>query len=73
MTDECFAVFDDEYADQTADGAVEEEAPARSARKKKRLRDRWLLLTLIIVLTVGVVAAATVAGWYGKALLRPPS
>lgn len=72
MTDERFTVFDDEpdeFDGETADGAVEEEAPARPARKKKRLRDRWLLLTLIIVLTVGVVAAATVAGWYGKALL----
>ena len=43
-----------------------EEQP-RSTRRKKRLRDRWLLLSVIGLLGVALVLVAAFAGYYGKA------
>ena len=37
--------------------------------KKKRLRDRWLLLSVVGVLGLILIVAIAIAGWYGKSVL----
>lgn len=44
----------------------EDEAP-RGKRRKKRLRERWLLLSIIGVLGLALLVLAAFAGYYGKA------
>ncbi|RMB61883.1 LCP family protein [Tessaracoccus antarcticus] len=45
----------------------EDEQPAKGKRRKKRLRERWLLLSIVGVLGVALLVAAAFAGYYGKA------
>ena len=44
----------------------DEDAP-KAQRRKKRMRDRWVLLSVIGVLVVALVAVGAVLGYYGKA------
>ncbi|MGO1383674.1 MAG: LCP family protein [Arachnia sp.] len=45
---------------------VDEDAP-KEQRRKKRMRDRWVLLSIIGILVVALVAVGVVLGYYGKA------
>ncbi|MEO7586861.1 MAG: LCP family protein [Arachnia sp.] len=45
----------------------EDEQPPTCGRRKKRLRERWLLLSIVGVLGVALLVAAAFAGYYGKA------
>lgn len=51
--------------DQFFRGEDEQAPPER--RRKKRLRDRWLLLSIVGILGVALLAVAAVGGYYGKA------
>jgi len=44
----------------------DDDAP-KEQRRKKRMRDRWVLLSVIGVLVVALVAVGAVLGYYGKA------
>ncbi|MGD7733233.1 LCP family protein [Propionibacteriaceae bacterium G57] len=71
--DERVSLFDDATPSGADAGAADTEAAAAAAaaprRGKKRLRDRWLLLTVFVVLGAILVGVAVVVGWYGKATL----
>lgn len=43
--------------------------PQRGIKPRKRLRDRWLLLTILVVLGAILAGLAVVAGWYGKSIV----
>lgn len=45
----------------------DEEQASPGKHRKKRLRDRWLLLTVVLVLGLGLVAFAAIGGYYGMA------
>ncbi len=51
--------------DRFLPGEDEDAIPAK--RRKKRMRDRWVLLSIIGVLVIALVAVGAVLGYYGKA------
>lgn len=53
---------------QLFDEDTYEEEPA-PARRKRRWRDRWLLLTIVGVLGIALLLVVVIGGWYGKAAL----
>lgn len=58
---------DDNFFDELAEEP--REGPTGNTRPRKRLRDRWLLLTLIGFVVVALVAAGGIVAWYTKAVV----
>lgn len=55
------SLFDD-------DGGLRETPEAKPARVKKRLRDRWILLSVVGLLVAVLMAAIGLVSWYGKSV-----